>query len=200
MGETHLLEVVTSASVDPFFDQGESGYSMRRGGLYQHSLGVASIAKILALHTGKTNPDSAYTAGLLHDIGKVVLDQYVTKSLPLFYQSVCARDRDFVELEQEFIGTDHQKVGRRLAVNWNLPENLAEVIALHHFPEEAVVDSDLAHLVYVADLLSSRFQAGLEFERMTSKGLAKRLEQLGLDISQLPRIIDKIPWERLVYI
>lgn len=200
LGETHLLEVVTSASVDPFFDQGESGYSMRRGGLYQHSLGVASIAKILALHTGKTNPDSAYTAGLLHDIGKVVLDQYVTKSLPLFYQSVCARDRDFVELEQEFIGTDHQKVGRRLAVNWNLPENLAEVIALHHFPEEAVVDSDLAHLVYVADLLSSRFQAGLEFERMTSKGLAKRLEQLGLDISQLPRIIDKIPWERLVYI
>jgi len=199
LGENRMLEVVVSAAVDPFFDQQEGGYSMMRGGLYQHALGVANIAKILAQSTGRSNPESAYTAGLLHDIGKVVLDQYITKSLPLFYQSVSSRDQDFVALEHEFIGIDHQEVGRQLGIKWNLPENLTETIALHHYPEDAVVDRDLAHIVYVADLLSSRFMAGLEYERITAKGLVPRLEYLGLDLSQLPELINRIPWEDLVF-
>lgn len=199
LGEKRLLEVVVSASVNPFFDQREGGYSMMRGGLYQHSLGVAHIAKIIAALTGKTDPEAAYTAGLLHDIGKVILDQYITKFLPLFYQSIRSRDRNFVELEQEFIGINHQEAGRQLATRWNLPDNLTEAIALHHFPEEAVEDPNLVHIVYVADFLSSRFQAGLEFERMTSKGLADRLEQLGLSLPDIPEIIAKIPWEKMMY-
>jgi putative nucleotidyltransferase with HDIG domain len=199
LGENRMLEVVISAAVDPFFDQQEGGYSMMRGGLYQHALGVANIAKILSQSTGKSNPESAYTAGLLHDIGKVVLDQYITRSLPLFYQSVSSRDQDFVSLEQEFIGIDHQEVGRQLGIKWNLPENLTEAIALHHNPEDAVVDRDLAHIVYVADLLSSRFQAGLEYERITANGLVNRLEHLGLNLSQLPELISRIPWENLVF-
>jgi putative nucleotidyltransferase with HDIG domain len=199
LGEKNLMEVVISASVDPFFDQMEGGYSMMRGGLYQHALGVANIAKVVAAHTGKAATDSAYTAGLLHDIGKVILDQYITKSLPLFYQSVQRRDQEFVKLEKEFIGIDHQEAGRRLATNWNLPENLCEVIAMHHNPEDAVIDPDLAHIVYVADVLSSRFQAGLEYERITSDKLVSRLEHLELSLFTLPEIIDKIPWDKLVY-
>jgi len=199
LGESRLLEVVISASVDPFFDQQEGGYSMMRGGLYQHALGVANIAKILAQSTGKSNPESAYTAGLLHDIGKVILDQYITRSLPLFYQSVRSRDQDFVTLEKEFIGIDHQEVGRQLGIKWNLPDNLTETIAQHHFPEDTVVDRDLAHIVHVADLLSSRFQAGLEYERITPNGLLGRLEHLEMSLSQLPEIISRIPWENLVY-
>lgn len=199
LGENHLMEVVISASVDPFFDQKEGGYSMMRGGLYQHALGVANIAKLVAAQTGKAATDAAYTAGLLHDIGKVVLDQYITKSLPLFYQSVQRQDQEFVKLEKEFIGIDHQQAGRRLAMNWNLPGNLCEVIALHHYPEEAVIDPDLVHIVYVADMLSTRFQAGLEYERMTSDKLVPRLEHLGLSLFEIPELIDKIPWEKLIY-
>lgn len=199
LGENRMLEVVVSASVNPFFDQQEGGYSMMRGGLYQHAVGVANIARILAQYTGRSNPESAYTAGLLHDIGKVILDQYITKSLPLFYQSVSSRDQEFVTLEQEFIGIDHQQVGRQLGIKWNLPDNLTETIAVHHSPEDAVVDRDLAHIVYVADLLSYRFQAGLEYERITANGLVPRLEHLGLDLSQLPELINRIPWESLVF-
>ena len=199
LGENRMLEVVVSAAVDPFFDQQEGGYSMMRGGLYQHALGVANIAKMLSKLTGRSNPESAYTAGLLHDIGKVVLDQYITRSLPLFYQSVSSRDQEFVTLEKEFIGIDHQEVGRQLGIKWNLPENLTETIALHHYPEDAEVDKDLAHIVHIADLLSSRFQAGLEYERITANGLVKRLEYLGLDLSRLPDLISRIPWGNLVF-
>jgi putative nucleotidyltransferase with HDIG domain len=199
LGENRLIEVVLSASVDAFFDQREGGYSMTRGGLYQHAVGVAHIARILAKHTGRADEDSAYTAGLLHDIGKVVLDQYITKSLPLFYQSVRTRDREFVKLEKEIIGITHQEAGRRLATKWNLPENLCEVIAMHHYPEEAVVNPDLAHIVYVADLLSSRFQAGLEYERITADGMVPRLQKIGLKLSDLPDLVSRVPWDELVY-
>ena len=199
LGESNLVEVVISAAVDPFFDQEVGGYSMMRGGIYQHALAVANIAKIITKHTGKTKTDIAYTAGLLHDIGKVVLDQYITKSLPLFYQGVHSRDIEFVRLEKEFIGTDHQEVGRLLAIKWNLPDNLCEVINMHHYPEEASVDRDLVHIVYIADLLSSRFQAGLEYERITAEGMVPRLEQIGLSLADMPEIISKIPWEKMSY-
>jgi putative nucleotidyltransferase with HDIG domain len=199
LGESHLIEIVISASVDPFFDQKEGGYSMMRGGIYQHALGVANISKIIAQHTGKAKTDIAYTAGLLHDIGKVVLDQYITKSLPLFYQGVHSRDVEFVKLEKEFIGTDHQEVGRLLAIKWNLPDNLCEVVNMHHYPEDASVDGDLVHIVYLADLLSSRFQTGFEYERMTAEGMVPRLKQLGLTVADMPEIISKIPWEKMIY-
>lgn len=199
LGEINLIEIVISASVDPFFDQKEGGYSMMRGGIYKHALGVANISKIIAQYTGRSQTDIAYTAGLLHDIGKVVLDQYITKSLPLFYQSVRSRDVDFVKLEKEFIGTDHQEVGRQLAMKWNLPDNLCEVVNMHHCPEEASVDSDLVHIIYIADLLSSRFLAGFEYERMTATGMVPRLEQVGLSLADMPKIISTIPWEKMIY-
>ena len=152
LGETHLLEAVVSAAVDSFFAQKEGGYALMRGGLYTHALGVAHSAKVISHFTGRGDAGTAYTAGLLHDIGKVVLDHYFEKSSPLFYQPSPEDSLDYVEQERSALGVDHQEVGRRLAEIWYMPENLAEAIALHHYPEKAVVDKELVHIVYLSDL------------------------------------------------
>jgi len=200
LGEDQLLELIVTAAVETFYQQREGGYALMRGGLYRHSLCVANAAKVIATMIGQPDAETAYTAGLLHDIGKVVLDQYFAKSFPLFYRSYPLENGDFSTLERETIGIDHQEIGQRLAENWNLPANLTEAIRFHHYPEQAREHEQLTHLVYLADLLTSWFLAGVEREFINTQTLDKRLAKLGLATTQLPEIIDKIPWHGMEYL
>lgn len=198
LGGSNLLEIVVAAAVELFFDQKEGGYALMRGGLFKHAIAVANAAKVISSFTGQNNEGTAYTAGLLHDIGKVVLDQSFMKSFSLFYKKTLLDSYDFVKLEQAALCTDHMDVGKRLAEKWGLPENLAEVIEFHHYPEKAEIDKELVHIVYVADLLSSWVLAGLEREKINTGSLKTRLAEIHLRPSQIPAIIDLVPWQRIM--
>jgi len=193
LGEKRFLQMVVSASLGELYPERPQGYSLCKGGLFQHALGTAVLAEKLAAFTGKATAGTAYTAGLLHDIGKVVLDQYVASAWPFFYRRTQINGVSLIVVEQEVFGTTHTEVGNRLAQNWSLPENLAEVITHHHQPERGTVNPELTHLVYLADLLMSRFIVGQELEWLNTDDLPARLKRVGLDTKQFPMIIDSIP-------
>ena len=88
LGQNLLAKLVMSVAVKSFIDQCSTGYSLCKGGLFHHAVGTAVVAEHLAHSTRKVKPFTAYTAGLLHDIGKVVMDQYVASAYPLFYRGV----------------------------------------------------------------------------------------------------------------
>lgn len=193
LGEKQLLQLAISASLETFFPETDRGYSLCKGGLYKHALGTAITAERLAQFTGRISEDIAYTAGLLHDIGKVVLDQYLAPAFPLFYRKTQVRDVDLVMMESNVFGVSHPEIGGRLAERWLLSESLIDTIRYHHHPEKATVNPSLTHLVYLADLLMSRFLVGQELERLNTDEIAQRLEKLGLSLSQFPIIVDLIP-------
>lgn len=193
LGKHLLVKFVISASLNNFFNQSGMGYSLCKGGIYHHAVGTAVIAEKLAEITGKVKPSLAYTAGLLHDIGKVVLDQYIHSGFPLFYRELNEGGKNFSEVEKQVLGTDHSEVGAQLAQNWSLPDSLVETIRHHHTPEDARQHVALVHIVYLADLLMSRFHTGLELERLNTDALAARLGAIGLAISGFPALIDHIP-------
>ena len=193
LGQHLLLKFVISASLNNFFNQTGMGYSLCKGGIYHHAVGTAVIAEKLAGLTGKVEPSLAYTAGLLHDIGKVVLDQFINSGFPLFYRQLNEKGKNFLEVEKQVLGTDHSEVGANLALNWSFPESLVETIRHHHNPEDAQQHNELVHIVYLADLLMSRFHTGLELERLNTDALAARLETIGLSISRFPALVDHIP-------
>ena len=193
IGLQMLIKLVISASVDKFFSYSGSGYSLCKGGLFHHAVGTAVIAEKLADLTGRVKPGSAYTAGLLHDIGKVVLDQYVGSAYPLFYRKLNEEGNNFSETEKKILGIDHTEVGCELARRWSFPESLTDVIRHHHKPEDAIRNLELAHTVYLADLLMSRFHTGLELDRLDTEALSARLAVLGLSMERFPDIVDLIP-------
>jgi putative nucleotidyltransferase with HDIG domain len=193
LGNHLLLKFVISASLDNFFNQVESGYSLCKGGLYHHAVGTAVIAEKLAVLSKKVEPSVSYTAGLLHDIGKVVLDQFIHSGFPLFYRELNEKGKNFAEVEKRLFGTDHTEAGLELAQNWSFPESLVETIRYHHQPENARSHKQLVNIVYLADLLMSRFHTGLEIERLNTGSLASRLETIGFSLGSFPELIDHIP-------
>lgn len=195
LGEKQILRLAVSISLERLFSDCTRGYSLCKGGLYYHALGTAVIAEMLANITAKTSTGIAYTAGLLHDIGKVVLDQFMAPVFPFFYRRTQSDGIALTDVEHEMLGLDHTEAGRKLAERWSLPQNLIETISHHHKPEVGVEGSDLTHLVYLADLIMSRFMVGQELERLDTNGLNVRMQNAGINPDQLFDVINNIPME-----
>lgn len=193
LGQKPLVKFIISAAIASFFKQAGMGYSLCKGGLYHHAVGTANIAEKIAEVTGKIDPALAYTGGLLHDIGKVVLDQYIQAALPLFYRQIYEEGKNSSEAEKAILGLDHNGAGSILAKRWSFPESLSEVVKFHHKPENTIHCKELVHIIYLADLLMSRFNVGLEVERMNTDALAESLEIIGISIESLPNIVDLMP-------
>lgn len=193
LGFKHLVKLIISTAMGNFYDHSGSGYSLCKGGLYHHAIGTAVVAEKLANLTANIKPGLAYTAGLLHDIGKVVLDQYIASAYPLFYRKLFEEETNFLEIEKTILGVDHTKIGFDLAKKWSLPDSLTDIIRHHHMPENAVQNFELAHIVYLADLLMSRFHTGFELERLNTESLSSRMAVVGFSVEEFPDIVDMIP-------
>ncbi len=200
LGSSHLLSMVATAASEAILSGNQSGYAMLKGGLYKHALAVAHTSRLIAQEHTQENPGVAYTAGLLHDIGKVGLDHYFTTFRPLFYQDHDPVGSDLILLEHQLLGTDHQQVGLLLADEWGLPPSITQAITHHHAPEQAQSHRELCHLVHLADLLTSWYLAGQEFERINTDSLHARLHFLGITPEQLPALIERVPWKTIMYL
>ncbi|MDY6825398.1 MAG: HDOD domain-containing protein [Thermodesulfobacteriota bacterium] len=195
MGRNMLAKMVMNTCINGYFKSTRiGGYALCKGGLYHHALGTAIMAEKIAGMTGRVPPASAYTAGLLHDIGMVVLDQFLAAGNPLFYR-MQKNEIGMLAAEADLLGTDHTRAGAMLAKKWRLPGSLFEVIAHHHSPEKAKANPELVHTVYLAELLMSRFQAGMEQEIISIANFKKRLSVIGLSFSKFYDIIDQIPMD-----
>ncbi len=193
LGEKHTLKLILSSAFEDFLSGSGQGYSICKGGLFYHAVGTAMVCEKLANLTGIIAPDTAYTAGLLHDIGKVVLDQYAGNAYPYFYRRTQLEGDELIAVEEEVFGTSHNEVGVMLARRWSLPDDIADVIKNHHCPENSHDNTELAHIVYLADLIMSRIMVGHELERLDTECLASRLQRIGFRADQFAGIVDNIP-------
>jgi len=200
LGGKYILEAIISTAVDSFCQQGGmGGYTLMKGGMFKHSTAVANLAKVIAQLTDCEADDTAYTAGLLHDIGKVVLDRFVCNARPLFYAAEQDKVDDFIKLEQINFKCDHQAIGKKLAGMWVLPANLTAAISCHHYPHRAREFRSLAAIIHIADVLASLVVAGVEIEKIRSDYFLDSLDFVGLTTAMIPEIIDHVPWEKLMY-
>nr|NJM01295.1 HDOD domain-containing protein [Desulfobacula sp.] len=194
LGEEALVKSVIMAAVHNYYSQaGSSGYSLCRGGLFFHAVGVAVLAEKIAEKTGLCPPESAYTAGLLHDIGKVILDQYIAGSAPLLFRKLARETESLLSSEKQTFGISHSETGTILAKKWNFSDNITDAIQYHHVPETAKGNKALVFIIYLADLILEKFNAGFDLEKMQTQSLESALDHLGLKMPDLPSLVDLIP-------
>ncbi len=194
LGESMLIKTVITAAVNEYFAQtGTSGYSLCKGGLFFHAIGVATLSEKIAGKIKSPSIKSSYTAGLLHDIGKVILDQYIADRAPYFFRQLSKKNSDSLNAEKKTLGITHCAAGAFLAQKWNFPEGLSQIIQFHHTPEKAKANRQLTHIVYLANILMEKFYTGFDLEKMQTKNLENTLKYLKLTMADLPELIDTIP-------
>lgn len=125
--------------------------------LWLHSVGVAVCAEEIARHAG-LGAEEAYTAGLLHDIGQLLLFGVEPLAYSLTMQAKVERDVGIIEIERELLGVDHAQVGAELARLWKLPQSVADAIGGHHGADE--LDSEMADAVHIAEVLAHALDLG----------------------------------------
>jgi putative nucleotidyltransferase with HDIG domain len=122
-----------------FRDSG-GGYDNQK--LWVHSMAVAQAAEELAVRCGRADPQLALTAGLLHDIGKVAINSQFPDTVRELWNENHAADESFLARECRLFGADHAFIGGYLAANWKLPQQLIQMIRLHHLPRGVPLDLD----------------------------------------------------------
>ncbi|PLX60618.1 response regulator [Sedimenticola selenatireducens] len=155
--------------------------------LHRHSLQVSRLAKAIAESMGvdKQVVEDSLLAGLLHDIGKLILVQSLPNEYRDFFDKIHDCHAELLEAERSVFNVDHGRVGAYLLGLWALPDSLVEAVAYHHEPQlsEHFAFSPLL-AVHVADALTSAHStdaavipAGLDMTYLEASGVADRLDE-----------------------
>ncbi|MCC7364489.1 MAG: HDOD domain-containing protein [Dehalococcoidia bacterium] len=121
----------------------------RISAFWRHSIAVAFKASELAAKTHRLDVPSAFTAGILHNIGRLAIYFADPAGVDQAIAEAMRREEPFDTVEQELLGYDHAEIGGLLAERWNLPDGIREAIGAHHAAGEP--DASLAGVVAAAD-------------------------------------------------
>jgi putative nucleotidyltransferase with HDIG domain len=152
LGYKNISNIVLSATVYSVMDKGLSGYALDRGEMWRHSLTTAYAARHIASMTRKVPPEEAYVGGLLHDIGKVVLNDYVRFGYGIIVKLVEEEHIPFTDAELKVLGFDHSAVGALLIERWDLPKAYHYSTLYHHRPND--LDSECKQFQPLVDIIS----------------------------------------------
>jgi putative nucleotidyltransferase with HDIG domain len=191
IGLRRLFEVVIGAGVGPLLSDALSGYELRRHELLQHSAWTAALAGELASELGLATPDMLFTAGLVHDVGKIVLDPFVHAHRAKLEAAMSGAPplRSFEQAEQAVFGMDHAEVGAAILEQWKFPAALVAAVAHHHNPERVAAEHRIAaNLVHVANTLAGMSGVGSGIAGMRHTVSTEAVQALGLRTSVLERV------------
>jgi putative nucleotidyltransferase with HDIG domain len=175
LGQQNIVRDVQAAGVSRFYTN-KKGYGLDSTKLWEHSVGVALMTQILSKRFYDREDARLYTTALLHDIGKVIMGEFVDESFLKIYDLVSNKGISFLEAEEEVIGISHADLGGRIATEWNFPEDMRDAIVYHHRPD-LMPDggSDSAWLVYLADQACIMMGIGLGNDGLAYKGLSEAI-------------------------
>ncbi|MGR6836528.1 HDOD domain-containing protein [Syntrophomonas erecta] len=192
LGFKTIRSIVLAASVSDILSREMKGYALEYGELWKHSQTAAMISRLLARKVQFPAVDLAYTAALLHDIGKVILNHFMKECYHEVVNQVKNDNIPFMVAENKVLGFNHAIVGSRVAEKWNLPPDLVEAIALHHNPEQAACNIKLTSLVHVADVICVSMGIGIGIDGMLYPVSPQALEVLGIDESIIEGTISEM--------
>ncbi len=162
LGFDEIVQLMLATTMFTAFDTTRLGGSLNMYGLWKHSMATAVTSKMIAEKVGKdAESNLAYTAGLLHDIGKLVLANYFPDDYAPVFKKLETKDLFMYEAERLVLGFTHCDISEWLLEQWNFPEGLIDTITSHHMnvPEGHGVKSEIL-VVRLANILCNQWEIG----------------------------------------
>ena len=129
-------------------------------GFWRHSIGVSCIAKQLSIVLKVAESEDAFVAGLLHDVGKLVMLQHFPEDVDDLCRAASEQQLSWRACEEALYPTNHANIGRALFRAWNFPAPVVEAVSCHHEPTAASRHAELASIVHLADYFSYHMDCG----------------------------------------
>lgn len=162
LGFRAVQSMAIAASSRSLFVKKGAQFGLKEKLLWEHSIGVAMGCRQVARMVGFEKEEEAFIAGLLHDIGKAVLNQVIPKKYAKIVEKVYNENRTFADVEREVLGFDHSQIGALIAQKWNFSWDMVETIAYHHSPEAESTGGGLSAVLAVSNEACKRMGVGME--------------------------------------
>ncbi len=192
LGTKCIFQMVMSWGFAALAQKHVAGYRLPVGGLWEHSIAVAVGAEQLPADLHRKSPDYAFTAGLLHDIGKSVLGNFVAVDFEPIMEMVKNEKVTFEVAEHRVLGIDHAEVGAVLLESWNLPACVVEVCRWHHEPGWFSGESLALDIVHVVDAMCLMGGIGAGIDSIYYQTSPEVISRLNLSAFATDRIISRI--------
>lgn len=193
LGFSTVKNVVLTASIfDAFRKQGTGidGFDLEH--FWLHSIACGAAAQSIAKTTGNTQKEECFIAGLIHDIGKIILCQYLPDDFRDAYLYAKEKNILFFESEKALFDVTHQEIGSFLAQRWNLPKDLQNAIKFHHDPSPTREHYTMTAIVHCADIFIRALDYGNGGDSKIPIMSDHVWKNLGLDAIPLSQLFEAI--------
>lgn len=191
IGHKQLSEIILSCSIVAMFkDIPQDVIDMEQ--FWRHSIAVATAARILAASRREQNIEKYFTAGLLHDIGKLIIFVEAPKYALEVIQQCAIRSELMYKVEKDVLGFDHAKLGAMLLKKWKLPDSIVSAVYYHHMPSVSSGDIIGPGIIHIADMITHALQFGSSGEGFVPALNEKAWNALDLDVEILGPLIEQL--------
>ncbi|MDD5455722.1 MAG: HDOD domain-containing protein [Candidatus Margulisbacteria bacterium] len=192
LGYNTIKNMALAVSTYSMFDKSIVSYALEKGALFKHSYAVAIGSRIIAKKVKHINPEEVYVMGLLHDIGKIILDQYAKDKFIDVIRLFRKGSITFLAAEEQVLGFNHGEIGAKIAEKWNLSDELIESIRYHHHPQNASPENVSVHMVHIADVVVEMMGLGLGYDGLNYELCPDSMTRLGLEGADMESLMIQI--------
>jgi putative nucleotidyltransferase with HDIG domain len=195
LGFNAIKNLCLTVSIFDLFSNAQEVGLFDRKRFWQHSLGCAVGAKVIGRHIGYPEREELFVAGLLHDIGKVVLDQFFPEEFNRIISQAKENNTLMVEVEKNVLDFTHAQIGQILADRWRLPFKLQDSIAFHHMPQANQRSDKEVAVIHLADILCRAKDLGWGGDNRIPLVDKKAWDTLKLKLTSLELIMEEMEAE-----
>ena len=191
LGYRTLGEIVTMAGAADLLAGKMPGYGYDSQDLWRHSLSVAFASKLIVELKNKNLIYEAHTAGLIHDVGKIILDRYVLEKKKEINDYMTREEKTFLDAERCFFGFDHAEIASEICRAWHIPETITLAIGCHHQPSISNGD-ELSYILHIADYVATMGGIGYDDDDFLYEAEKGAMDFLGLKQEEVGDMIPKV--------
>lgn len=189
LGYQQVHRLALAIALGGVMNRKAAGYAMDEGEFWRHSLLTAKAGELLAGDWRKSDAGVGFTAGLLHDIGKLVLNQFLDPAMQAeVRRAIEERGQAGLVAEQNLLGTNHAEVGAALLRKWMLPEHIVEAVEFHH--DHTAMKERLPAMIALADAMAHTAASGMS--GMTGEAEVELLKEIGVEQTTYERLLDEV--------
>ena len=189
LGTEQIIDLVLLKSGAKLLSGDQEGYGLHEGAMWKYAVSSAIIAKQIAKKLGLKNINTIFTAALLKDIGKIILDRFIQDSFEKISHLVSHENLSFMEAEKKIIGVDHAELGGMIAKMWRFSPRMVNIIRHHHLDEFTQVKDREIAVVYLADCICMMIGMGVGADGLAYRFHEDAMSALGMTAEDITKII-----------